>query len=91
MIDESKTKYILVKELPEFRNFVFVPFKDLMFRANKCNDNHICINSIMIGASHGYHIIVDPATNEEHDIVEFNAKTPEELIVKLELGGFVYD
>ena len=89
--EESKIKYILVKELPEFKSFVFVPFKDLMFRAQKQDDGHMIITGILVGTSHGYHIIMNPWTNVEYAIADFQAKTPEELIVKLELNGFVYD
>ena len=91
MNEENKTKYILVKEFPEFKTQVFVPFKDLLFRAAKCLDGSTSISSIIVGTSHGYHIIVNPATGEEHAVEDFKAKTPEELIVKLELDGFVYD
>lgn len=89
-MNEEKTRYILVKEFPEFRTQVFVPFKDLLFSAVKYDDSTICIKGIVVGA-HNYSIVINPFIGTEHAVEEFKAKTPEELIVKLELNGFVYD
>ena len=89
-MNEEKTRYILVKEFTEFKTQVFVPFKDLMFSAVKNDDNTICIKGIVVGA-HKYTIVINPFTSAEHVIEDFKAKTPEELIVKLELNRFVYD
>jgi len=89
-MNEENTRYILVKEFPEFRTQVFVPFKDLLFSAVKNNDNIICIKGIVVG-SHNYSIVINPFTSAEYAVEDFKAKTPEELIVKLELNGFVYD
>lgn len=89
-MNKEKTRYILVKEFPEFKTQVFVPFKDLLFSAVKYDVNTICIKGIVIGA-HNYSIVINPFTSAEHAVEDFKAKTPEELIVKLELDGFVYD
>ena len=91
MNEESKTKYILVKQWMNGRDYMmFIPFKDLAFHASMKGENGAVIDGIKHEAHDVYYIVVDPSTYEEHDIDSINARFPDELKMKLEVYGLVY-
>lgn len=93
-MNEEKTRYILVKEwmsgiTMNDSELLFIPFKDLTFHMKRQNDINAHIDGVKIGA-YIYHVIVDPETYEEHEIISFNARLPDELMVQFELNGLVH-
>ena len=93
-MNEETTRYILIKEwmsgtTMNNSEMLFIPFKDLVFNMRCRNDINAHIDGVKIGA-YVYHVIIDPKTHEEHEIISFNARLPDELMVQFELNGLVH-